>query len=247
MIRVMRNHFGAITTTLVILLSASSARADAKDDAVAAAKKLLDSESYSWTTTSEGGAGGQAGSTGADGKAQRDGLIMLNLKLRDISAQVFLQGDKGAFKTDDDGWKSLSEASDERGPERRIANLAKNYRPPAAQAGRLAERAPDLKKTDDGALTGTLPADVAKTLVERRVARAGGAGAGAGVMEIKDANATVKFWTDNGMLSKFQFHVTGVMSVAGQEREFDRTTTVEFKDVGTTKIEVPEEAKAKMG
>jgi hypothetical protein len=36
------------------------------------------------------------------------------------------------------------------------------------------------------------------------------------------------------------------MSFNGNDREIDRTTTVEIKDVGTTKLTVPEEAKKKL-
>jgi len=33
----------------------------------------------------------------------------------------------------------------------------------------------------------------------------------------------------------------------GEEREIERTTTTEFKNVGSTKMAVPEEAKKKLG
>jgi hypothetical protein len=36
------------------------------------------------------------------------------------------------------------------------------------------------------------------------------------------------------------------MNLNGEDRDVDRTTTVEFKDVGTTKLEVPEAAKKKL-
>ena len=36
------------------------------------------------------------------------------------------------------------------------------------------------------------------------------------------------------------------MSFNGNDREIDRTTTVEIKDVGTTKLTVPDEAKKKL-
>ena len=79
-------------------------------------------------------------------------------------------------------------------------------------------------------------------------AGAGGAAGRGGPPEVKEPKATVTFWTDAaGQLTKYQFHMTGTMSGRdGQERPIDRTTTVEFKDVGTTKIDVPEEAKAKL-
>jgi hypothetical protein len=37
------------------------------------------------------------------------------------------------------------------------------------------------------------------------------------------------------------------MNFNGEDREVSRTTTYEIKDVGTTKVEVPEDAKKKLG
>jgi hypothetical protein len=36
------------------------------------------------------------------------------------------------------------------------------------------------------------------------------------------------------------------MTVNGEDRDVDRTTTIEIKDIGTTKVEVPAEAKSKL-
>jgi hypothetical protein len=41
--------------------------------------------------------------------------------------------------------------------------------------------------------------------------------------------------------------VQGTVTFGDQEREVNRTTTVDFTDVGSTKVEVPAEAKAKAG
>ena len=48
------------------------------------------------------------------------------------------------------------------------------------------------------------------------------------------------------MLSKYEYHVTGTRSFNGNEFNIDRTTTVEIKDVGSSKVDVPEEAKGKV-
>ena len=50
----------------------------------------------------------------------------------------------------------------------------------------------------------------------------------------------------DGVLSKFEFKVTGTMNFNGNDIDVDRTTTVEIKDVGNTKVEVPEGAKKKL-
>jgi hypothetical protein len=47
-------------------------------------------------------------------------------------------------------------------------------------------------------------------------------------------------------VAKYQYAVQGSMNFNGNEREIDRTTTVEIKDVGTAKIEVPDAAKQKL-
>jgi hypothetical protein len=43
-----------------------------------------------------------------------------------------------------------------------------------------------------------------------------------------------------------KFKVKGTVNFNGNDFESDRTTTVEIKDVGTTKVTVPEEAKKKV-
>ena len=56
----------------------------------------------------------------------------------------------------------------------------------------------------------------------------------------------MKFWLKDGLLTKYEFNVKGTMSFNGNEFDNDRTTTVEIKNVGSTKVEVPEEAKKKL-
>ena len=48
------------------------------------------------------------------------------------------------------------------------------------------------------------------------------------------------------MLAKYEFKVSGKISFNGNDRDVERTTTVETKDVGSTKVEVPEAAKKKL-
>ena len=50
----------------------------------------------------------------------------------------------------------------------------------------------------------------------------------------------------DGQLAKYEYKVTGTINFGGEDRDVERTTTVEIKEVGTTKIEVPEDAKKKM-
>jgi hypothetical protein len=63
---------------------------------------------------------------------------------------------------------------------------------------------------------------------------------------VSDAKGSVKFWVKDGQLAKYQYHVQGKVSFNGNDRDIDRTTTVEIKDVGTTKIQVSDDAKKKL-
>ena len=57
---------------------------------------------------------------------------------------------------------------------------------------------------------------------------------------------SVKFWVKNGALIKYEFHLQGKIDFNGNEFPNDRTTTVEIKEVGATKVEVPEAARKKI-
>jgi hypothetical protein len=63
---------------------------------------------------------------------------------------------------------------------------------------------------------------------------------------VKNAKGSVKFWIKDGVLSKMQYEVSGTVTFNDQDRDIDRTTTIEIKDVGSTQPDVPDEAKAKL-
>ena len=60
---------------------------------------------------------------------------------------------------------------------------------------------------------------------------------------VTDAKGSVKFWIKDGKLSRYQTKVTGKTDNRdGDPVDIDRTTTVEIKDIGSTKITVPDES-----
>lgn len=227
----------------IALFAGSLLAADAKDDVKAAAKKLADQSSYSWKQTTEnaggGGGGGRFGGP-TEGKLEKGGFIFLSMTRGDNTTEAVLNGEKGAIKTQD-GWKSLAEAGEDTGqqnPNRFLARILQNYRTPSILAEQIADKTKELKSADD-AIAGDLTEDGAKSLLTF-----GGRG-GNNAPEISNAKGNVKFWLKNGTVAKIVYHVKGTISFNGNDRDVDRTTTVEIKDVGSTKVEVPEEAKKK--
>jgi hypothetical protein len=215
-----------------------AAEADAKAEVKAAAKKLADKGNYSFTTTTkfEGGPGNfRPGPT--DGQTDA-GLIYLKSTFGERTIESLVRGDKAATKTED-GWQNVDELEGNRAF---MARRLKTYKAPAQEADSMADKSKNLKK-DAGAIAGDMTEDGAKDLLSfgRRPNPDSNRPAP------KDARGTVKFWLKDGALTKFEYNVQGkVTGRDDQEMTVNRTTTVEIKDVGTTKLSVPDEAKKKL-
>jgi len=241
----MKKHalFGALALVAGSLIAADSSP---KDDVKAAAGKLAAKSNYSWKTTVEaaggGGAGGRFRPGPTEGKTEKDGFTFLSMTRGDNTMDAVLKGGKGAIKTAD-GWKSLAEATEagdgQPSPARFIARMLQNYKIPAAQAEDLAAKTKELKKSDD-AYSGELTEEGAKELLSFGPRPGGG-----NAPTPTNTKGSVKFWVKDGVLAKYSFQVQGNISFNGNDVDIDRTTTVEIKDVDSTKVEVPEEAKKK--
>ena len=234
----MRRHilFGTLALLTGSLVAANAAP---KDDVTAAAKKLADKDNYAWKQTTENAGGGGRGGGTSEGKTEKDGYLWVSMTMRDNTIEAVKKGDKGAIKTQD-GWQSLSEAtSGDPGPATFIARRLQNFKAPAAQAEDLAGKVKELKQDGD-AYSGELTEEGAKSQL-----MFGGRGGGNGP-EISGAKGSVKLWVKDGVLSKYEVKVQGKVSFNGNERDVDRTTTVEIKDIGSTKVQVPDDAKKKL-
>lgn len=234
-----------LSTSILMTGSLLAADADPQAEIKAACKKLADKANYAWRANVEsaGGPGGRRGGP-TDGKTEKDGYTVLAMTRGDNTTEAVLKGDKGAIKTAD-GWQSLAEAAEaggggQRGGGRFLARTLQNYKTPAVEAEELAGKVKALKKDGD-TYTGELTEEGAKGLMAFGRGRGGGEGPA-----ISNAKGSVKFWIKDGLLSRYEFKVQGSMNLGGNDVDIDRTTTVEIKDVGTTKIEVPEDAKKKL-
>jgi len=218
------------------VLAADSSAADAVTDA---AGKLAATDNYSWTMTTEGG---QRSPGPSHGKTEKGGYTYVDFTMRDNTVDAVVKDGKGAIKTED-GWESLDDAAKDDGgggfnPTRFLAMRLQHYKVPALEAADLAGKTKGLTNSVDG-YSADLTEDGAKGLLSFR--RPGGDGP-----TVSDAKGSVKFWVKDGVLTKYQYKVSGTVSFNGNDRDVDRTTTVEIKDVGTTKVTVPDEAKKKI-
>lgn len=225
--------------TTMALTAGSLFAADAapKDEVTAAAKALGGKSNYSWKTTVAVPADAQFRPGPTEGKTEKDGFTHVTMSFFDNPVDIVLKGGKGAYKNQDGNWVTAAEAENEEGPGRWMARLVQNMQTPDKQAAELAGFVTELKKDGD-AYVGELTEAGAKTeLSFRREAND---------PSITNAKGSAKFWVKDGVLSKFEFHVKGTVDWNGNSFDSDRTTTVEIKEVGTTKLNVPEGAKQKL-
>jgi hypothetical protein len=230
-----------ILCSTALLVATSLFAADAKEEVTAAAKKLGDAANYTWKTTVVVPESAQFKPGPTDGKTEKGGFTHIKSTFGDNEVQVVTKGEKSAFINRDGDWQ-LAEGQGGGGGGRG-GGFLRNTRPPAVQAAEIAAGAKELKKEGD-VISGELTEEGAKTLMRFR--RGGGGGGGGEGPAISNAKGSVKFWVKGGVLTKYEYKLSGKMDFNGSEFDMDRTATVEIKDVGTTKVEVPEAAKQKL-
>ena len=103
---------------LAALMASSLMAADStpKEMVTAAAKKLGAQTNYTWTATVvvPDDAPFKPGPT--QGKAEKEGFVVLSLSFFDNQIQAVLKGKKGAATTEDGSWKTLAELDQSEGP-----------------------------------------------------------------------------------------------------------------------------------
>lgn len=222
-----------LSLTLCALTAAGVFAADssAKDEITAAAKKLSDQPNYSWTTTVVVPESAQFKPGPTEGKTEKDGFTYVTLAFGDSLTEVVLKGDKATTTDQDGNWKLASELENAEGRERFLGRMVRNLRTPAAQVADLLSAAKELKKNGE-AYAGELTEEGAK-----KQFRFG---------QPQNPKGSVKFWVKDGTLTKYEVKVEAKMDFNGNEVDASRTSTTEIKSVGTTKVNVPGDAKKKL-
>ena len=229
--------------TAALLLGSISTVADVTDDVKSAARKLATAANYSWTTTTEI-EGGQWTPVPVQGKAIQGGAAILTSQRDGTTTTAVLRGTQGVVSTDD-GWKTAEEVRSAAGgggggSNRGLMRAGALLRTPlpAASLTQLTEKTRNLKTGEAGLIAGDLSDEGAKefALMGR-----------AGPPEPKNAKGSVQFWLKEGQVQKIRLKVSATMTINGEDRDMVRTTTWEIRDVGTTTVEVPAEAKKLLG
>ncbi|HTV63133.1 MAG TPA: hypothetical protein VMH30_11250 [Verrucomicrobiae bacterium] len=223
------------------LLAAGSVLADTNNAASVsnAVAKLAAAPNYSWTVTLQLPNAPFTPSP-VNGSTEKGGYSIVSQEFNGDTMQAVFKGNKIAVKGEDD-WQSISDADDQTAM---MAGWLVNAGTPAAEATRLLKDAADLTNGDNGTIGGNLtPAGATEMLTPP--ARGGNT-----PPPPKNAKGSVRFWLNpDGTLAKFESHLGGQMSFGPdqQEQDFEVIRTVAVRDVGTTKVAIPDGAMKALG
>ncbi len=225
---------GLLARTLV------AADVSPQDKIAGATKGLADKPNYSWTTTTREGDGSPSRLGPIEGKADKGGLTYLSFSIGGIPVEVYLNGQKGAAKALE-GWQTLDEIAETSGTAAAVVRYLRSYKAPGAESAALSQMVKALKE-EEGVLGGELKQEAARELLERGARRR----EGQEPPKIENPRGTVRFWLQDGVLAKYEVKIRGKVTAGDRESEVNRTTIVEIKDAGSTKLDLPAEAKAKI-
>ena len=227
---------------LIGLLARTLTAADAtpRDKIISATRQLGDKPNYSWTTSTKEGDGSPGRVGPIAGKAEKGGLTYLSFEIGGIPVEVYVNGQKGAAKALE-GWQTFDEIAQTSGTAAAVVRYLRSYKAPGSESATLSGKVKDIKEAE-GVFSGDLKEEAAKELLERGARRR----EGQDPPKVENPKGAVKFWIQTGALTKYEINIRGKVTAGDRESDVNRTTTVEIKDAGTTKLEVPAEAKQKM-
>jgi hypothetical protein len=216
---------------------------DAKDDLLRALQKLAASESFSWVamTIEESDAKVPQLAETIEGKWARSGWRKLARPKTKSTTEAFMKGDRIALLTAA-GWKVIDVAAapppgKKADKDVRRAQEFDLVKDPLAEAKILLGRGQDFTGRENGLYTGTVAALDAPLVLERAVT--------AGNKLPEGAAMRVNFRIKDGLLASYELIAT-YQSTRGKQKQVVEnilSMAVDFAEIGTTAIEVPEEAR----
>lgn len=233
---------------LAIVVTACLVTPDEGLDKAAAKAAEMTNYSYKTTTTVEG--------LGKDGGVGKPVTIEVKIEkdkpwqVKGGATEAFKQGEKVIVK-DGDAWKEMAKPgkpADGSKPDRKAmaVNLAlRGLKAPHEQVKDIGTKIKEVKREDsDGGAcySGELTEDAAKEFGAMQSGKAAGKNA-----TFKYTGSVKVFVNGEGSITKLEIVTEGKGAVKDQEMTIKQTRTIEISEVGSTKVEVPEEVTKLLG
>ena len=240
----MANRLAVLTLLGVLSGAAQATTRDFKDDLKNAVHKLSQVGNYAWSISSRnsGETSEKYGFGSGEGKVERGGVLWLRTQ-ESPPVEVIAKGPKMAVRLED-GWALERELSAP-GAGRRHPNLAlvrslKNRARPSAEAGELLKHVKELSTGPEGYFTTTLAPEDTKELLHKYLRNTGR------TADISSPGGSLAFWVSDGILNKYELRLRGTVTFTAPVPSTwaaDEVITVSMSDLGTARVDVPEDVK----
>jgi putative heme-binding domain-containing protein len=220
---------------------------DLKTLVAAAVQKLADQSSYGWNAKVEAqGSGPFGGGGGATiGQCDKNGYVHVAMPLFDGSVEFVTKAGKSAILFEEN-WQTPQQAAargDRQGGPFNPAAMPADFKLPPAQLQELFARATDFRREGE-TVKATLGTEVVSDLLNLdpvgRPRRPRGRPSDA---PIKEPKGSVTIWIKDGAIRKYAVALSGRREFNGNAVRLDRVTTTTITGIGTTKVELPPDAK----
>ncbi|WP_419195054.1 arabinan endo-1,5-alpha-L-arabinosidase, partial [Novipirellula herctigrandis] len=191
---------------------------------------LGEQASYSWTASVDVPEGTRFRPGPTQGRIERGGMTHVTMSFDRRPTHIVIDGNTAAVTNRDGGWDTVSLLDQGYGSSGFSASLARDAQVPVVEAKTLLALLDDIRREGES-VVGTLPSkEAAKRLATRRIDEG----------DIRGAEGTVRFWSQDGVLAKYEVHVKGhVPDEDDVDRDIWRRASVEMESVGSTEIELP--------
>lgn len=215
-----------------LLLIGSSAGAQSPAILSDAIQALRQASNFTWTTTTElPGAPFQV--PPVTGRMATNGLVVLVTESGKRMAVV--QGGTRVLKGES-GWKPVAPG---RAKEPAYLDLL-GALAPADELAALSAQLTGVTREHDGSITGTLGTPAAKAWLQSSMAGRTPAGR---TPEIEAAVGQLHLWLKDGLPQKYTLTIHAGLSLPFGTKEVTRISTTEIRDLGSTAVEIPAEAR----
>ncbi len=217
---------------------------DPKAVTLAAVKNLADQPSFGWTTTAvmaEGQGPDDGRGRTTTGWIEKGGFTRVAMPGASGGQEFVTRGGKAAV-LHEGNWQTLEQATARSagGPLGFNRRLVTEFKPPGLQAEEYIGKGATFTREGD-AVTAELSAETVNELLAAGGPPGFGRRRGGGA--IKDPKGSVAFRIANGVLAGFTVKLGGSREMFGRTMKLDRTITTNITGLGTTRVDVPEDAK----
>ena len=177
------------------------------------------------------------------GRTDSEGWLVLEAELPGTVRRAAGRGRDRVVEAAD-GWRSGAEIEGLRAEERQVARDLGAVPTPVDELTGLLPILGGLRREADGSYFGAVPEDTAERLIRAIVS---GRAPGGFVPELRAPFGNVRVWLRDGRLQRYVISAAATASLPFGTKEIKRVSTVEIREVGATRVDVPAEAKAKLG